>query len=143
MWSPSGWPALTRHSRWATASRNFSGPPEAKRRDQDSWPSWSTLTPKRPEACRAWFTSERWSTHTRIRGGSRLTEQNAFAVRPAGRPAASRVVTTVMPLANCPRAWRNARASTAITTSGGPGGPAVERDLAGQQGEAQADPGED
>ncbi len=47
------------------------------------------------------------STDTRTNGGSSDTEATELAVMPTGRPPASRVVTTVTPVAKRPSNWRN------------------------------------
>ena len=86
---------------------NFSAPDFAKRRDIASWPSLSTLIVKTPEAVKQEAVSAFLSTQTRTSGGSSETEETALAVSPAGCPCASRVVTTVTPVAKCPMTRRN------------------------------------
>jgi hypothetical protein len=51
--------------------------------------------------------------HTRTIGGSNDTDVNELAVKPARSPSASKVVTTVTPVMNCPAAFRNSIGSMA------------------------------
>src|SRR6266700_5493918 len=52
------------------------------------------------------------TTDTRTSGGSSDTEATELAVIPIGRPAGSRVVRTVTPVAKRPSSWRNCAGST-------------------------------
>src|SRR5580704_18951180 len=47
----------------------------------------------------------------RTSGGSSETEEKEFTVRPMRRPSLALVLTTVTPVANCPRARRKSRRS--------------------------------
>jgi len=75
-----------------------------------SWSSASTLTPNRPELGKIRFMFDRLSSDTSIKGGANETDTNAFAVMPCGRSCSSDVIT-VTPVANRPKAFRNARVS--------------------------------
>src|SRR5579863_5905603 len=48
--------------------------------------------------------------HTSTSGGSSETDAKELAVMPCTFPGARSAVTTVTPVANWPRAWRNSRA---------------------------------
>src|SRR5215216_4442871 len=57
-------------------------------------------------------------THTRMSGGSSESDENAFAVIP-NRWSSPRVVITVTPVANAPRAWRkSAPLNSCVATRG-------------------------
>ena len=60
----------------------------------------------------------RWSTHTEINSGSRDTEVNELAVMPWTLPGSYSTVTTVMPVANWPRAWRKVSELAGVVTGG-------------------------
>src|SRR5262245_20543873 len=125
------WPPSRNAKPWS-----LEAPSCAKRRETSSCPSPSTLIANQPLSRTPRLASERWSMHTSTSGGSRLTELKALTVRPRGWPAASRVVTTVTPLANWPSARRNAEASTLTAVSSMPGLP-LQLDLRGQQPQPQ------
>ena len=75
---------------------------------------------------------------TSTSGGSRLTAQKALTVRPSGCAAASRVVTTVTPVANWPIARRKDAAST-LTASGPSRGRLLQLELRGEQPQPDRD----
>src|SRR6266496_6587462 len=89
----------------------------ANRREMASWSAASTFNTKRGAARSAGYISFFWSTDTRTSGGSSDTEATELAVIPTGRPAGSRVVRTVTPVAKRPSSWRNWAGSTADISS--------------------------
>src|SRR5213076_127436 len=84
----------------------------ANRREIASWSAASTFSTKRFAAWSAGYMSFFRSTDTRTRGGSSDTDATELAVIPTGRPAGSRVVRTVTPVAKRPSSWRNCAGST-------------------------------
>src|SRR5439155_7302561 len=84
----------------------------ANRRETASWSAASTFNTKRGATRSAGYISFFWSTDTRTSGGSSDTEATELAVIPTGRPAGSRVVRTVTPVAKRPSSWRNWAGST-------------------------------
>src|SRR5262245_41067522 len=56
-----------------------------------------------------------------MRGGTSDTDVKALAVRPAGRPSPSRVVTTVTPLAKLPRPRRKSSGESTLVLVPSPG----------------------
>src|SRR5438094_355995 len=73
---------------------------------------------QRPAGC----ISFAWATDTSTSGGCSETDATELAVIPSGRPAGSRVVTTVTPVAKQPSSWRNRAGSTPGGGGGGGGG---------------------
>src|ERR1700676_1277692 len=65
------------------------------------------FTPKRFCRCTIASNCAPWLTQIRISGGSSDTDVNELAVMPCTQPGARSAVTTVTPVANCPRARRN------------------------------------
>src|SRR5436309_11531142 len=84
----------------------------ANRRKIASVSAASTFNTKRWAAWSAGYMSFFWSTDTRPSGGSSDTDATELAVIPTGRPAGSRVVRTVTPVAKRPSSWRNCAGST-------------------------------
>src|SRR5881409_1774390 len=84
----------------------------ANRREIASWSAASTFSTKRFAAWSAGYMSFFRSTDTRTSGGSSDTDATELAVIPTGRPAGSRVVRTVTPVAKRPSSWRNCAGST-------------------------------
>ena len=70
----------------------------------------------RPRAATTGVMSRFRASATMTSGGSRLTDDIALTVIPAGSPASSSVVMTLMPVANRPMTSRNA--SPSICTAG-------------------------
>ena len=82
-----------------------------KRRDRRCWPAASTwmakwLAPWKSQTLGAW----RARLHS-TSGGSSETEENELAVMPTRRPSGARVVMTVTPVVNWPKALRSSRGS--------------------------------
>src|SRR5467141_3093827 len=83
--------------------------PRAKYSETACCPALSTLTPKRFFFCRNGRIFARWSTQTRISGGSSETEVKELAVMPRIFPGSRSTVITVTPVENWPSALRNSR----------------------------------
>src|SRR5207248_9634434 len=84
----------------------------ANRREIASCSAASTLSTKRSAALSAGCMSLSRATDTSTSGGSSDTDATELAVIPTGRPAGSRVVRTVTPVAKRPSSWRNCAGST-------------------------------
>jgi len=81
--------------------------PFAKYSEMASWPSFSTLTPKRFFFSSIGRILAPLSTQIRISMGSRETEVKELAVIPRTRPGPLSTVTTVIPVAKWPSVFRN------------------------------------
>ena len=130
VWSPAGWAAASAalevgerpgHEQGAalpvssTSPRTSPGPAHAKRRDTSSWPSARTLTPKMPDSREARVrVRPRVHADEHERGVEAHRAERAHGEARAGGPRASRVVTTVTPLANWRERVAERRASTGI-----------------------------
>src|SRR5712692_1826257 len=76
----------------------------------DSWPYFSKLKPNLFFFSSMGSIASRFSTHIKIRNGSSETEVKELAVIPRTEPGARSTVTTVIPVAKWPRAFRNCEA---------------------------------
>jgi len=126
MWSPTSRRCSVRHSNTAaqpcntgrphrpgvcSTPVNLSGTALAKRRDNSTCSSASTLMTKRPVASKAARLGEaRRRLHSTM-GGCNETELKELAVTPTGEPWASNVLTMVTPVPNRPSARRRSVAS--------------------------------
>src|SRR5215469_2496308 len=86
----------------------------AKAMETASWSSRRMLMAKTPAASKAFRLYAPRSRLKRTRGGSRETELKELAVKPRYSPSRPTEVTTVIPVAKHPRAWRKLRASKVI-----------------------------
>ena len=95
------------------------GRPRCDRRIGPREPVWCasrTLTPKRVPSCSSAPILARRSIETRTSGGRSETDMNAFAVMPC-TCSATRVLSTVTPVANIPSVRRNATAGSPSSPS--------------------------
>jgi hypothetical protein len=93
----SHWPLpASRGAPWSmyqATSANLSSPFLANAVAKSCWPTARTFTPNRPVSAMIFSRSERWSSETRIIGGSSESDENALTVVPCGLRSTCEVTT--------------------------------------------------